>query len=464
MKRLHSFFLSSAIACSLAAAWLAGCGKNPESEFQKGLDAYSAHDYAKATEHYRIAADMGYADAQYQLGWCYAKAEGVPRNWDEAFRWWGKAAGQGHPDARDRMNALRRIEALRKTAEHGIADAQHELGRAYQFAQNVDADLSEAAKWYTLAADQDHTGALYMLGHLYFDGSGVVADREKAFGLWRRGAELEDADAMRQLGECYEEGDGVPEDHAEAAEWYRLAAGHGNEYAQTRLDAMLAAEKALPAAEQGDAEAQAALGDYYSGRQSEESNAAAVKWYSLAAGQGHSEAQYQLARHYDHGWGVEEDKAEAVKWFRLAAGQGNREAQVELAQHYRNGEGVEKDPEEADRWMVMDVQSEVLPDLLYRRGMQYAKRGRPGDMEEAVRSWRKAAGWSTASGKAGPAVAAAQYQLGRCCYYGIGLPEDKAAGLDWFRKAAANGDPDAKEMLDALDGGKADAGVDAQKP
>ena len=46
----------------------------------------------------------------------------------------------------------------------------------------------------------------------------------------------------------------------------------------------------------------------------------ALKWYRLAAEQGHAKAQYNLGWMYFNGNGVPEDDKEAVKWYRLAAG------------------------------------------------------------------------------------------------------------------------------------------------
>jgi hypothetical protein len=55
---------------------------------------------------YRKAAEQGYADGQFNLGWCYENGRGVPRDLDEARRWYRKAAAQGHADARKRLAEL----------------------------------------------------------------------------------------------------------------------------------------------------------------------------------------------------------------------------------------------------------------------------------------------------------------------------------------------------------------------
>ena len=44
-------------------------------------------------------AEGGDPSAQYQLGWCHENGEGVERDLESAFRWYRRAARQGHPRA-----------------------------------------------------------------------------------------------------------------------------------------------------------------------------------------------------------------------------------------------------------------------------------------------------------------------------------------------------------------------------
>ena len=48
-----------------------------------------------------------------------------------------------------------------------------------------------------------------------------------------------------------------------------------------------------------------------------------VKWYRLAAEQGHLEAQSELGICYANGWGVTRDLVEAYVWHTLAGEQGH---------------------------------------------------------------------------------------------------------------------------------------------
>ena len=56
-------------------------------------------DDAEAVRLYRLAADQGHADAQYNLGVMYANGQGVAQDDAEAVRLYRLAADQGDADA-----------------------------------------------------------------------------------------------------------------------------------------------------------------------------------------------------------------------------------------------------------------------------------------------------------------------------------------------------------------------------
>jgi TPR repeat protein len=59
------------------------------------MAAYTARSYIEAARLFRKAADMGYAPAQYNLGYCYKYGDGVPRDLTLSAEWYRKAAEQG---------------------------------------------------------------------------------------------------------------------------------------------------------------------------------------------------------------------------------------------------------------------------------------------------------------------------------------------------------------------------------
>ena len=62
-----------------------------------------AQDTAKAAELYCIAARLGNAEAQFSLGWMYANGRGLPRDDSLAALFFGLAAKQDHPQAKNML-------------------------------------------------------------------------------------------------------------------------------------------------------------------------------------------------------------------------------------------------------------------------------------------------------------------------------------------------------------------------
>jgi TPR repeat protein len=102
------------------------------------------------------------------------------------------------------------------------------------------------------------------------------------------------------------------------------------------------------AAQQGNADAQDALGDmYFDGDGVPQDDAEAVHWYNKAAAQGNADAQSSLGLVYEFSESVPHDLKEAAKWYRLAADQGDASGQLHLAKLYEDGRGVSQNLGEA---------------------------------------------------------------------------------------------------------------------
>jgi uncharacterized protein len=88
-------------------------------------------DYAEAVRWYGLAANQGNAAAQNNLAQMYAHGKGVAEDQREAAR------------------------LFRLAAERGIAPAQRNLGRGYEIGLGgLPKDRNEALRWYGLAAKQ----------------------------------------------------------------------------------------------------------------------------------------------------------------------------------------------------------------------------------------------------------------------------------------------------------------------
>jgi TPR repeat protein len=116
----------------LAAAFIAilgSAGVSWGADIQKGIAAFKRGGPATALrEWFQLAAEEGYASAQYYLGQMYRNGRGVPQDDKAAMKWYTLAAKQGY------------------------ADAQYNLGVMYAFGKGVPKDYVYTHMWGNLAA------------------------------------------------------------------------------------------------------------------------------------------------------------------------------------------------------------------------------------------------------------------------------------------------------------------------
>lgn len=77
----------------------------------------------------------------------------------------------------------------------------------------------------------------------------------------------------------------------------------------------------------------------------------ALRWYRVAADQGHAESQNDVGMFYISGMGVKKDYAEGMRWLRKAADQGSAIAERNIGFVYLQGMGVAPNRDEALRWL-----------------------------------------------------------------------------------------------------------------
>ena len=153
------------------------------------------------------------------------------------------------------------------------------------------------------AAGGDPRAALEVAVAL-LDGAGVTRDPAAAVPWLTLAADAGLAPAEFRLGTLYERGIGVARSRDTAKAWYDRAAGRGHVKAMHNLAVLLS-----EAGEGRDL-----------GR--------AVSWFEKAARHGLVDSQFNLAVLYVRGLGVATDQAAAYRWFALAARQGDQEAAV----------------------------------------------------------------------------------------------------------------------------------------
>jgi hypothetical protein len=72
---------------------------DPETLYQKGIEAYDTRKYVQAVKWYKKAARQGHREAQYELGFMYQMGRGVRMNNRTACYWFRQSAAQGNRQA-----------------------------------------------------------------------------------------------------------------------------------------------------------------------------------------------------------------------------------------------------------------------------------------------------------------------------------------------------------------------------
>lgn len=148
--------------------------------YEEGKKLYDAKNYAEAFPKLKAAAEKGHKKAQYRMGRCYDKGNGVEENDKLGFEWYMKSAQQG------------------------FAKAQYQVGKCYKNGEGVKKDRQAAFTWFEKAAKQDNADAELALGKAYLKGKGVAADEKKA-KTWLKRAVTHEKDGKQILEELRQE-------------------------------------------------------------------------------------------------------------------------------------------------------------------------------------------------------------------------------------------------------------------
>jgi len=177
-----------------------------------------------------------------------------------------------------------------------------------------------------------------LLAFLYMKGWGVEKSYENAH-LWaQRAAQKEDPVALRILGTLHKKGKVVEKSISKAMEFFEQSGVRGDGPAQNKL------------------------GCIYAKQDGSEANA--LEWLKLAAGQDHPGGQRSLGYLYIRGKGVEQSIEKGLFWYKQAAAQGLASAQNDLGWMYSQGYGVERSPQEAINYYQQAADQNYMPAIM----------------------------------------------------------------------------------------------------
>ena len=128
------------------------------------------------------------------------------------------------------------LPIFHRLAEQGMVSAMHSIAHTHLYGiAGVKQDYDEAFKWFSRAAQNGCPQAMYHLGLMNAEGLGIPRNPQLAFEWYGKSAERGDEDAEYRVGLCHEEGIGTARDLTQALSWYKRAAGHGQPDAAARL-------------------------------------------------------------------------------------------------------------------------------------------------------------------------------------------------------------------------------------
>jgi localization factor PodJL len=152
----------------------------------------------------RAAALKGDPSAAYEVGVRYAEGKGVPVSYDDAAKWYDRAANAG------------------------VVPAVFRLGTLYEKGLSVKKDIDIARRYYLQSAERGNAKAMHNLAVLDADGGGKGANYKSASQWFRKAADRGVADSQFNLGILYARGIGVEQNLAESFKWFSLAAAQGD--------------------------------------------------------------------------------------------------------------------------------------------------------------------------------------------------------------------------------------------
>ena len=199
--------LSSLMACPILAG--------PIEDSRK---AYRGGDYKTAFQLIKPEAEKGDAVAQFILGYMYDEGRGVPKDYDEAVKWYSRAAKQGNKEARHNLGLMGdqdQVSKDRAEKEKWHRGATEPQNTAAPPNLRLMEDRAEKEKWHRGAAEPQNAAAQPTLRRME-DGS----EKEK----WHRGATEPQNAAAQPTFRIMDNQDQVSKDRAGMEKWHRRTA------------------------------------------------------------------------------------------------------------------------------------------------------------------------------------------------------------------------------------------------
>eukprot|EP00727_Mastigamoeba_balamuthi_P006503 m51a1_g2473 hypothetical protein (500) ;mRNA; r:49412-50911 len=282
----------------------AGERGNAEAAVQVGEDELAARNHDEAARWFTMAAEWGSDLATFYLGVMHLRGWAFEQDDAEAAR------------------------LYRVAAERGVVDAQFNLALLLSDGgAGVESNSAEAAHFFGLAARSGEADSMVCLGRMLLLGDGVPRDEAEGWRLLSAAEQSKSGHALTRLGKMYAEGDAVQQDLGRARQLLAEAVDLGSTSAMLCLGWLMyskfgdiaESERLLRmGAEHGDPEAQECLGDFIISGVIQRDYSEALDLLARAAEQRHAGACSTLGMIYASGIGVCQDIRKSSLLWRAA--------------------------------------------------------------------------------------------------------------------------------------------------
>ncbi len=330
MKLNFKYLVYTLAFAALSAANMANAQNNNDNGgFASGTsdDVQVATGSVASLDDIIRGAEEGDKIMQNMLGHFYLNGNeevGVEQDYDQAFKWLGKAYENG---------SIKCIGALAKCYRYGYGTQPDSLQAAtlYKEAASKVMTLADAnGENYIvneLKEEAENGESLFsalVLVDIYRNGYGVKKSPSTSYIYMKKAAELGHVKSMYDYGRvCFAENR-----YDEATEWYAKAAEQGHVTATYLYGSML-----------------------FQGRGVGQDKQKAMECFEMAADNGNYMANYELGRIYLDADGVDADPDKAVAYLQKAAPY-YKLAAWRLGECYKNGVGVNRNYAFAAHWMA----------------------------------------------------------------------------------------------------------------
>ncbi len=268
------------------------------------------------------------------------------------------------------------INSVIKLANAGDARAENIVGTWYYTGENLPKDYERAFKWWGRSAKKGNALAVGNMGLCYQTGNGVSADSVMAMKFYKRSMQLGNTALMTQqiklaesgkvfsamfVSDCYLNGVGVGKDNEKSLHYLEIAANKGSKAAVDQIGVrLLSAGKDAEAAkwfkkglDGGDLKSSYYYGKLLlDGRGVSRDAARGFDYILQAARDGFPMAQYVVGECYLNGNGVTANTENAYNWILKAAGNGVAKAQLAVGIAYAQGKDLAPNYQQALLWLT----------------------------------------------------------------------------------------------------------------